>query len=73
MKNNIEEIDKLIKETLSKEETKFYNDLEEQNIFEMIFGLFKGKNMWIMIVMNFMTLVFFVLFVFCVIHFFNDI
>lgn len=71
MKNNIEEIDKLIKETLTQEEAKFYDDLEEQNVFEMIFGLFKGKNKWIMILMNFMTLVFFSLFIYCIIQFFN--
>ena len=40
MKNNMDEIDVLIKETLTQEETKFYNVLEEQNLFAMIFGLF---------------------------------
>ena len=71
MKNNIEEIDKLIKETLTQEEAKFYDELEEQNMFEMILGLFKGKNKWIMYLMNFMTLVFFSLFVYCTVQFFN--
>ncbi len=71
MKDNIEEIDKLIKDTLTKEEAKFYDELEEQNIFEMVLGLFKGKNKWIMFLMNFMTLVFFSLFVYCVIQFFD--
>ena len=37
----------------------------------MIFGLFKGKNKWIMILMNFMTLIFFGLFVYCTVQFFN--
>jgi len=71
MKNNMEEIDQLIKDTLSKEEAAFYDSLEEQNVFEMIFGLFKGKNAWILIIMNLMTLVFFGLFVYCCIQFFN--
>jgi hypothetical protein len=71
MKDNIEEIDKLIKETLSLEEAKFYNGLEEQNMFEMILGLFKGKNKWLMFLMNFMTLIFFSLFVYCTVQFFN--
>ena len=44
MKNNMEEIDLLIKETLSKENAAFYDSLEEQNVFEMFFGLFNGKN-----------------------------
>lgn len=71
MKNNIEEIDNLIKETLTQEEAKFYDELEEQNVLEMVFGLFKGKNKWIMILMNLMTLVFFSLFIYCIVHFFS--
>ena len=71
MKNNMEDIDQLIKETLTQEEAKFYNELEEQNILEMLIGLFEGKNKWIMYLMNFMTLVFFGLFIYCMIQFFN--
>ena len=58
MKTNMEDIDKLIKETLTQEEAKFYDELDEQNVLEMLGGLFKGKNSWIMYVMNFMTMVF---------------
>lgn len=71
MKNHTEEIDKLIKETLTQEEAKFYDELEEQNVFEMIGGLFRGKNKWMMYLMNFMTLIFFGMFVYCIIQFFN--
>jgi len=71
MKTNMEDIDQLIKETLTQEEAKFYNELEEQNVFEMLIGLFEGKNKWIMYLMNFMTLVFFGLFIYCMIQFFN--
>jgi hypothetical protein len=71
MKTNMEDIDKLIKETLTQEEAKFYDELEEQNLFQMIGGLFQGKNKWIMYMMNFMTLVFFALFIYCVIQFFD--
>jgi hypothetical protein len=67
----MEDIDKLIKETLTQEEAKFYDELEEQNILQMIFGLFQGKNKWIMFMMNFMTLVFFALFIYCVVQFFD--
>ena len=69
MKTKMEDIDKLIKETLTQEEAKFYDELDEQNVFEMLGGLFKGKNSWIMYVMNFMTLIFFVLFIICVVNF----
>ncbi|PWH82656.1 hypothetical protein DIS18_10485 [Algibacter marinivivus] len=72
MKNNMEDIDKLIKETLTQEEAKFYDDLDEQNVLQMILGLFKGKNKWIMYMMNFMTLVFFGLFIYCLVQFFNS-
>jgi len=72
MKTNMEDIDQLIKDTLSKEEAKFYDELEEQNVIDMIFSLFKGKNRWIMFMMNFMTLVFFGLFIYCLVQFFNE-
>ena len=71
MKTNREDIDKLIKETLTQEEAKFYDGLEEQNVFQMLWGLFEGKNKWIMYAMNFMTLVFFGLFVYCLVQFFS--
>ena len=71
MKTKMEDIDKLIMETLTEEEAKFYDELEEQNVFEMLVGLFQGKNKWIMYVMNFMTLVFFGLFIYCAIQFFD--
>lgn len=72
MKNEMEEIDKLIKETLNQEEAKFYDNLDEQNIFEMLFGLFKGKNAWINILLNIMIIVFFVALIYTAIQFFNS-
>lgn len=69
--NSTEEIDRLIKETLTEEEAKFYQELDEQNILQMVGGLFQGKNKWIMILMNFMTLVFFGLFIYCIVQFFE--
>ena len=69
--SKLEDIDALIKETLSEEEAKFYDELEEQNVLEMVGGLFEGKNKWIMYVMNVVTLVFFGLFIYCIVHFFQ--
>lgn len=69
--SKLEDIDTLIKETLSEEEAKFYDELEEQNVLEMVGGLFEGKNKWIMYVMNVVTLVFFGLFIYCIVHFFQ--
>jgi hypothetical protein len=71
MKTHMDDIDKLIKETLTQQEAKFYDELEEQNVFQMLGGLFQGKNRWIMFMMNFMTLVFFGLFIYCTVQFFN--
>ncbi|WP_033960549.1 DUF6768 family protein [Psychroserpens jangbogonensis] len=71
MKTNMEDIDQLIKDTLTQEEAKFYDSLEEQNVLGMVGGLFTGKNKWILILMNIMTLIFFGLFVYCTVNFFD--
>ena len=71
MKTNMEDIDQLIKDTLTQEEAKFYDDLDEQNVLGMLGGLFQGKNAWLIVVMNIMTLIFFGLFVYCTIQFFD--
>jgi len=71
MKNNMEEIDQLIKESLSQEEAQFYDELDEQSLLEMVTGLFRTKNRWIMIMMNIVTMVSFVLLIYCVVQFFN--
>ncbi len=46
MKNNLEEIDLLIKEALHEDDVQIYDDLGEQGVFEMVFGLFQGKKRW---------------------------
>jgi Family of unknown function (DUF6768) len=71
MKTNMEDIDQLIKDTLTQEEAKFYNELDEQNVFQMMEGLFKGKNSWILVMMNIVMIIVFGLFIYCAIQFFN--
>ncbi|SDI50867.1 DUF6768 family protein [Winogradskyella thalassocola] len=71
MTTNTEDIDQLIKETLTQEEAKFYDDLDEQNLSQMIFGIFSGKNSWIVIVMSIVQVIFFGIFIYCAIQFFN--
>ena len=71
MKNNIEEIDLLIKEALTEEESKFYDSLEEPNLFQMILGIFSGKNGWLMVIMSIMQVVFFAVFIYAAVQFFN--
>ena len=69
MKNNMEEIDSLIKETLTQEEAKFYDQLEEQNVFQMVWGIFSGKNKWVMLLITIIQTVFFGLFIYCLVEF----
>ncbi|GAA4952379.1 hypothetical protein GCM10023314_27280 [Algibacter agarivorans] len=68
MKTNMEDIDKLIKETLSDEEAKFYDELDEQNLFQMLGGIFKGKNTWLAIIMNIINVIIFGLLIYCIIQ-----
>jgi hypothetical protein len=69
MKNKTEEIDQLIKDTLSEEEATFYDSLDEQNLLEMVGGLFNTKIKWLIIMMNIVQIITFGLFVYCLIHF----
>ena len=71
MKNKMEEIDELIKESLSKEEAVFYDSLEEQNLIEMVGGLFRSKNRWLIVLMNIVQVIAFGFFVYCLIEFFG--
>lgn len=71
MKTNMEDIDKLIKETLTEEESKFYDDLDEQGLLAMFTGLFKGKMKWFIIIANIVNIVVFILMIYCVVQFFH--
>ena len=71
MKNKMEDIDKLIKETLTQEEAKFYDELDEQNLFQMLGGLFKGKNSWLALIMNIINALVFGLLIYCIIQTFD--
>ncbi len=71
MKKNMEDIDKLIKETLTQEEAAFYDELEEQNLFDKIGGIFKGKLGWLVLIMNIFSLIVTALTVYCVVEFFK--
>jgi hypothetical protein len=71
MKNKMEEIDELIKQSLTKEEADFYDSLDEQNLLEMVGGLFKTKIRWLMILMNIVQAIAFGLFIYCLVEFFS--
>ena len=69
--NKNEEIDQLIKESLTQEEAKFYDELEEQNLLNQLGSLFKTKMGWLIVVMNIVNLIVFALSIYCVIQFLN--
>ncbi len=71
MKKESDDIDRLIKQTLTEEEAHFYDQLDEQGLFEMFGGLFKGKLSWLIILLNVVQVVAFVGAVYCGIQFFN--
>ena len=71
MRKEYEEIDQLIKEALTEEEAKFYDSLDEQNVFQMIFSVFDGKNKWVMVMMNIVSFIALGLFIYCTVQFFN--
>ena len=71
MKKEIKKLEELIKETLSKEEAEFYEELEEKNLFGKMTEVYRGKMGWLAIIMNVLHVVFFVLFVICAIRFFE--
>jgi len=66
-----EEIDKMIKEALSSEEAKFYDELGEQSLPEMVGGLFVGKMKWLSIVTFIMQIILFVAAIYCAVQFFE--
>ncbi|MBC8754803.1 hypothetical protein H2O64_08985 [Kordia sp. YSTF-M3] len=68
---NIEDIDALIKETLTEEEAKFYDELEEQGLWGTVGSIFQGKLGWLAVVMNIVNLIGFGVLIYCLIQFFN--
>ncbi|MBT8314232.1 MAG: hypothetical protein KJP26_07200 [Maribacter sp.] len=72
MNKEREKIDELIKETLNEEEAKFYDELEEQNLFGKLGEVYKGKMGWLAMIMNVVLLVIFGLFIYCIVQFFGS-
>ncbi len=72
MKNDNERIDELIKEVLTKEEAKFYDELEEQNLVGKLGGIYKSKLGWLVVIMNILQVVILGLFIYCIVQFFQS-
>ncbi len=71
MKTNKEQIDDIIRQALTEEEARFYDELDEQNLLQMVGGLFQGKLKWLLVLINMVMVVAFALFIYCIVQFFN--
>lgn len=69
MKNG--NFDKLAKQALSEEEFEFMNNAEEQNIFEMLMNLYKGKQKWLTLYIMLIIFIAFGFTIWCAVRFFQ--
>ncbi len=69
MKEKRDQIDEMIKETLTREEAAFYDSLDEQGLIRKIGEIYKGKMGWLAMIMNVVHLLIFAVFVYCLIQF----
>jgi hypothetical protein len=69
MNRDEEQIDNLIRQALTEEEIRFYNDLEEQNLFGKLEQLYRGKLGKLTMAMNVFTFLLFGIFVFALVRF----
>ena len=65
----MEDIDRLIKEALSEEDSEILDRLQEQSLFESLMSNFQGKMKWIAMYSFFMILVIFALSIYCLVQF----
>ena len=71
MKKESSRIDELIKDALTDEEARFYDELEEQHFLEKLGQVHIGRTGWLVTVMTIMHIVIFVVFVYCIFRFFD--
>lgn len=71
MKNEYQEVDRLITEALNEEEVRYYQELEEQSLPGQLFSLYKGKMGWLTLLMTIIMLPVFGLVVYAGYHFFT--
>jgi uncharacterized membrane protein YciS (DUF1049 family) len=63
--------DNLAKKALSEEEFEFMNNAEEQNIFEMLMNLYKGKQKWLSVYIMLIIFIAFGFTIWCGVRFFQ--
>ena len=69
MKTTNNKIDEMIKQALHEEDRETFDSLGEQNLFQMVGGLFSGKLKWLMILINVVMVAFFIGFIYCLVKF----
>jgi len=68
-----EEIDKLITESLSKDEAEFYRNLEEEEgLLKSVTGLYSGKLAWVTAVMTIVNLIVLIIAIYSGYHLFTS-
>ncbi|MEM6724467.1 MAG: DUF6768 family protein [Bacteroidota bacterium] len=68
MDKDMKKIDELIEQALSEEERTYFHQLDEQNLLQMVGGLFRGKLGWVSIMAMIMSGIFFALFIISVVR-----
>ncbi len=69
MKTDMNDIDKMIKDALSDEEAKFYEDLNEPSLIKKLGDVYKGQLGWLAMVMNLVMVLFLVLGIYSIVNF----
>lgn len=63
------DIDKMIKDALSDEEAKFYEDLNEPSLINKLGDVYKGQLGWLAMIMNFIMVLFLILGIYSIVNF----
>ena len=67
----MKDIDELIREALSEEDARWFDEWDEQSLTEMVVDSFRGKSRWLVIVVYVSIFVFVVLMLFAAVQFFS--
>lgn len=67
-----EEIDRLITESLSKDEAEFYKQFDEENIFKKWINVYKGKDGWLAVLLTILNILFVIIAIYFAYHVINE-
>ena len=72
MNTNLKHLESRLRESLSEEDARYFDELKEQSLFNMISGLFKDKLAWIMVLLVIANVAVFILLVYAVVQIFSS-